>query len=355
MGSRKGNIPNYNPNPPKSKKPTPTSVLDRMEDGREYHSIVGLKNISIDIGSDMKKAMDEISAIRGRHIMCYIANTLNPVLQGKCSLSLDNGDDAPFIEILKSIPENVKDIDIILVTPGGSADTVDYMVKKLRERYDNIAFILPYMAMSAGTIFCLSGDELIMSESAYIGPIDPQVPSKNGMYVPAQAIMTLVEDIKSRGDEQIKKGLKPDWTDIEILRSLDPKELGNAINASSLSTRLVTEYLRCYKFRTWDKHSDGRDVSDEERTQRAGEIAKLLCNNSVWLSHGSHITREIAKEKCQLRITNPESIMGLDKAIRRFWALMRLVLENNLIAKIYATDGYFLFKSLNIGSKASVK
>ena len=49
-------------------------------------------------------------------------------MQGKCSLSLDNGDDAPFIEILKSIPENVKDIDIILVTPGGSADTVDYMV-----------------------------------------------------------------------------------------------------------------------------------------------------------------------------------------------------------------------------------
>ena len=223
MGSRRSNIPNYNTNPPKSRKPVQTSILDKMEDGREYQSIVGLNNISIDIGSEMKKAMDDISSIRRRRVMCYISNTLNPVLAGKCSLSLDNGDDAPFIEILKSIPEDVKDIDIILVTPGGSADTVDYIVKKLRNRFNNIAFILPYMAMSAGTIFCLSGDELIMSESAYFGPIDPQVPSKNGMYVPAQAIITLIEDIKKRGSDQIKKGLNPDWTDLE---TLTPKNWG---------------------------------------------------------------------------------------------------------------------------------
>lgn len=51
------------------------------------------------------------------------------------------------------------------------------------------------MAMSAGTIFCMSGDELIMDEAAFIGPIDPQVPSRNGMYVPAQSLMTLIDEI----------------------------------------------------------------------------------------------------------------------------------------------------------------
>ena len=345
--SRNNNFPNYNPNPPVkrlSPQPLAGSLLDLMVDGREYQSIVG-KNISVQLDVEMKKALEEIQAIRKRPIICLISNTLNRSIAGIVSTSIDNTDDAPFMEILRNIPENVKAIDIILVTPGGLAETVDYFVKKLRERFDSIAFILPYMAMSAGTIFCLSGDELIMSDSAYIGPIDPQVPSRGGMYVPAQSIMTLIAAIKGRGEQQMKKGLKPDWTDIQILNHIDPKELGNAISASELSTRLVTEYLEQYKFRDWIKHSEGGEVTPEERNKRAREIANLLCNNAFWLSHGSRITREIAVKKLHLRVTFPETIEGLDRAIRRFWALMQLTLESNPIAKIYSYGDYFLFRS----------
>lgn len=348
----KGRGPAYNPHPPasraKSIPPVHTSLLDKMVDGREYQSIVGLNNVSVNLGAEMSRAMNEIRAIRNRPIICYIANTLNSTVVGKTSISIDNTDDTPFIEILNTIPKDEKAIDIILVTPGGSADTVDYFVKKLRGRFDSIAFILPYMAMSAGTILCMSGDELIMSESAYFGPIDPQVPSRGGVFVPAQSIMTLIATIKARGEEQLKKGCKPDWTDVQILNHLDPKELGNAITASALSTRLVSEYLKQYKFRDWAMHSDGREVTPDERNARANEIAKLLCNNSVWLSHGSRITREIAVNTCKLKVTYPETIEGLDRAIRRFWALMQLTLENNPIAKIYASGDYFLFRSANI-------
>lgn len=342
-------FPNYNPNPPVKRVPQPVagSLLDLMVDGREYQSIVG-KNVSFQLDVEMKRALDEIQTIRQRPIFCYISNTLNHSLAGKVSTSIDNTDDAPFMEILRNIPVDVKAIDILLVTPGGLADTVDYFVKKLRERFDSIAFILPYMAMSAGTIFCLSGDELIMTESAYIGPIDPQVPSRGGMYVPAQSIMTLIETIKKRGEDQMKKGLKPDWTDVQILNHIDPKELGNAIIASAQSTRLVTEYLKLYKFRDWNEHSGGGEVTPEERNARAAEIAALLCNNSVWLSHGSRITREIAVDICKLKVTYPENTEGLDRAIRRFWALMQLTLENSPIAKIYSYGDYFLFRNANI-------
>lgn len=325
-----------------------TSLLDKMIDGREYQSIIGLNNISVDLGNEMKKAMNEIRSIRKRPIICYIANTLNPMIRGAASISIDNTDDAPFIEILRSIPTEEKKVDIILVTPGGSADTVEYFVRKLRSRFDDIAFILPYMAMSAGTIFCMSGDELIMSDSAYIGPIDPQVPSKGGMFVPAQSIISLIENIKLRGIEQLKKGEQPDWTDIQLLNHIDPKELGNAINASALSTKLVAEYLKLYKFRTWTVHKNGSSVTEEERNKRASEIASLLCNNSIWLSHGSRITREIAVEKCHLKVEYPELTENLDRAIRRFWALLQFTLENNPIAKIYATNEYFLFRSVGV-------
>lgn len=347
--SSKNAIPNYNPHPPiKRVQPiSSNSILDLMVDGREYQSVLG-HNVTIQLDVEMKRALDDIQAIRNRPLFCFMSNTLNRSFPVNVSISIDNSDDGPFMEILKNIPSNIKAIDIVLVTPGGLAETVDYFVKKLRERFESIAFILPYMSMSAGTIFCLSGDELIMSDTSYIGPIDPQVPSRGGMYVPAQSIITLISSIKTRGEEQLKKGLQPDWTDIQILNHIDPKELGNAITASALSTKLVTNYLAKYKFRDWKLHSDGTKVTSEERQKRAAEIAGLLCDNSYWLSHGSRITREIAVEECKLKVTFPENVPGLDRAIRRFWALMQITFENNPIAKIYSYGDYFLFRKVNI-------
>lgn len=345
--SKKNSIPNFNPNSPVKKFPVKASFLDLMQDGREYQSIVG-QNVTVDLGTEMTRAMKDISDIRNRPNLCYIANVLNPIVSNATSISIDNSDDTPFLEMLKCIPPDVSDIDIILVTPGGSADTVDYLVKKLRDRFDHVSFILPYMAMSAGTIFCMSGDELIMTEAGFFGPIDPQVPSKNGMYVPAQSLITLIATLQTRGQEQINQGKKPDWTDIQILNNLDPKEIGNAITASKLSTNLVTNYLKSYKFRTWTNHSDGSKVTEEEKSKRAMEIATQLCDNSIWLSHASRITREMATDICKLKVTLPETIDGFDRAIKRFWALMQITLENNPIAKIYSTGSYFLFRSVNI-------
>ena len=354
--SRRRDFPNFRNSPaPKIEPIRDGSFLDLMVDGREYQSIVGSPGIKVDLGAEMKRALSDISAIRQRPIICYLANMLNPTVTSNSSISIDNSDDTPFIEMLKAVPTEYRCVDIILVTPGGLADTVDYYVKKLRERFDSIGFILPYMAMSAGTIFCLSGDELIMEESAFIGPIDPQVPSRNGMLVPAQSLMTLISTIKARGEDQIKKGKQPDWTDILILKNLDPKELGNAITASALSTKLVTDYLFKYKFRDWKEHSAGGIVTEEERQGRAKEIANILCNNALWLSHGSRITREIAVNTCKLRITYPETIEGLDRAIRRFWALMRFTFENNPISKVYATGDYFLFRGIKLNQANGTK
>lgn len=51
--------------------------------------------------------------------------------------------------MIRNVPNENRELDIILVTPGGSAETVAYLVKQIRERFDHVAFILPYMAMSA--------------------------------------------------------------------------------------------------------------------------------------------------------------------------------------------------------------
>jgi len=324
-------------------RPLVTSLLDKMEDGHEFESLVRYRVVNLDIANEIRKSMTEIEDIRKRTVICYLSNVANQGI--KASTAIDYNDDLPFSEMISSVDPVVKDIDIIIVTPGGSAEQVAKFVDKLRPRFTNITFILPNIAMSAGTIFAMSGDDIIMDSRAYIGPIDPQVPSKDGRYVPAQAILTLISDIQKRGEDLLKKGQNPPWTDLQILRQLDGKEIGDALSASQYSIELVKNYLFDYKFKTWDKHSDGRIVTDKERRDQALKIAEKLCSHEQWKTHSRGITREVAWNECEIKITQPESIAGLDRVIRRFWALAYWVFENTAIYKTFISQNYCIFRS----------
>lgn len=200
--------------------------------------------------------------------------------------------------------------------------------------------------MSAGTIFSMSGDEIIMTKQSHIEPIDPQVRNVHGEFVPAQSILTLIDDIKFRGEEELKKGKQPIWSDLQILKNIDPKDIGNAISHSNYSIQIVEQYLFNYKFRTWTTHSStGLPVTDDDKTKRANEIASLLCKHSEWKNHGHAISREVAWDVCKLRITHAEEIGGLERAIRRMWAFFYWVFENTAVAKIFVSQNYCLIRN----------
>lgn len=324
------------------------SLMDIMEDGREFASLVKNKRIqtSVNLDRDIKKSFAEITSIRQRAIVAYLSNVVNQNI--RVSTAIDYGDDLPFNEMISSVPDEVKDIDILLVSPGGSAQQVSKFVDRLRSRFDSVHFILPNIAMSAATIFALSGDEIIMDSRAYIGPIDPQVMNKEGQYVPAQSILTLLDSIKSRGDKLIKQGQNPPWTDLQILRQIDGKEIGNAINASNYSIELAENYLSNYKFRSWENHANGARVTDDEKIAAAHAIAEKLCDHSQWKTHSRGITRELAWEACKIKIISAESIPGLERAIRRFWALIYWIFENTTIYKMFLAENYGIFRNARL-------
>ncbi len=324
--------------------PAVTSLLDNMIDGVEFESLIKVKAVNLNLVEEIRRSINEIETIRERPLFCYLGNIINTSI--KSSISIDYNDDLPFSEMISTVDKKVKDIDIILVTPGGSAQQVAKFVDKLRPRFDNVTFILPNMAMSAGTIFCMSGDEIIMGPNAYIGPIDPQVPNKDGTFMPAQAILTLIEDIQKRGEENIKKGQNPQWSDLQLLRQMDPKEIGNAISASQYSIELVKDFLYNYKFKTWINHSsDGKSVTDNEKMVKSEEIATHLCSHKEWKSHSRGITRKAAWEECKIKIMHTEDVLNLDRVIRRFWALFYWTFENTPMAKVFISKNYCIIRN----------
>lgn len=324
--------------------PTTSTLLDKMVDGREFESILSYKVVGLNVAAELRKAIKEIEDIRNRPLICYFANITNPRI--RVSTSIDFNDELPFSELVSTLGTSSENIDILLVTSGGSGQQVAKFVNKVRSKFKNVCFIIPSLAMSAGTIFIMSGDEIVMGPDSTFGPIDPQIPNKDGIFVPAQSILTLIETIQTRGQVEINKGQNPAWTDMQILRHIDPKDIGNAYNASNYSINLVQEYLYKYKFKNWNIHnSSGNPVTDAEKKQRAKEIAEILCNHGLWKSHNNGINRDIAESLCKLQITRTESIAGLDRAIRRFWALTYWVFENTKVAKVFLSQDYCIMRN----------
>jgi len=80
-------------------------------------------------------------------------------------------------------------IDLLLHTPGGLVLASLQIARAIRKHKGKVTVFVPHYAMSGGTLIALAADEIVMSEHAVLGPVDPQL----GEY-PAASIVRAIED-----------------------------------------------------------------------------------------------------------------------------------------------------------------
>lgn len=316
---------------------TVDSLLDNMQDGNEYGSIVSaVPQPSLDLFDEVVRGINKIEGLRERPCLVYVGNV---VRRESGDSGIDSTDDLPFIEMVQKVPAEIKKADIYLATLGGSAHQVSRFVNCLRARFDEIDFIIPSFCMSAGTLFALSGDNIWMTERACLGPIDPQVPTKDGRYVPAQALLLLIDQLQQQGDNAMKKGGTVPWAAVRIIDSIDKKELGDAITASRYSTMMASQFLNNYKFRNWRvRETSKQEVTSEYREERANQIADALASHDRWKSHGHAISRDVLWNEIKLRIEHPKG--ELERAVIRLWALFNWIFDKTSILKMIVSKEY---------------
>ena len=78
---------------------------------------------------------------------------------------------------------------------------------------------------------------------------------------------------------------------------------------------MLKKWLTTYKFKDWTIHSDGSAVTQEEKEQRALEIASKLSDNNVWKSHGRPIGIQVLKNDLHLEIVDFEKDSELNEII----------------------------------------
>ncbi len=222
-----------------------------------------------------------------------------------------------FIEDLKDDETKREKISVVLNTPGGSTETVEKLVEIVRYHYKEVLFIVPDEALSAGTIFALSGDAIYMDYTSSLGPIDPQVyVGEEG--VPALGYLDQVE-------KMIEKSANGKITDAELimLQNLDLAMLSRYEQAKNLTITLLKKWLVEFKFKDWNTHRTdpeklGKPVTGEEKKERAEEIATKLSDNKIWHSHGRKIGVQTLKDLLKLKIEDYSTDADLRGKIRAY-------------------------------------
>jgi hypothetical protein len=245
-----------------------------------------------------------------------------------------------FIEDLKEDSPGRNRLAIVLSTPGGSAETVEKMVEIVRHHYSEVYFVIPDEAMSAGTIFALSGDGIYMDYSSSLGPIDPQV--HNGKsWVPALGYLDQVQ-------KMMEKSAAGTITDAELvmLQNLDLAMLSRYEQAKNLSITLLKKWLVEYKFKDWSKHRTNQakldqSVTTEEKQTRAEEIANRLSDNKIWHSHGRKIGVRTLSHVLRLQIEDYTDNTDLRDRIREYFEFITEYINRHDIPIFLHSRRYF--------------
>lgn len=234
-----------------------------------------------------------------------------------------DGMEGNMLSVIEGISKDKKrdKLTVILTTNGGSAHTVERYVNIIRYHYKEVDFIIPDYAYSAGTIFCMSGDNIFMDYYSVLGPVDPQVQNKEGNWVPALGYLDKV-------NEMIKKASDDNLTQAEffILKDIDLAELRGYEQAKALTMDLLQTWLVQYKFKNWEKHQTdpkkkGQKVTKEEKIKRAAEIADKLSDNNRWKSHGRPINIQILEKELKLKIEDYSKESEMRSKIRSYYSM----------------------------------
>src|SRR6266700_2139216 len=128
---------------------------------------------AMDLFELRKACYKEIEAYRKRPLLVYATKFLDS-MPPRAPNFIDLSDVDGFTDLVNSITNSSK-IDILLHSPGGRPDATERIVQILRNRFEDINFLIPHSAYSAATMMALSGNKIIMHPSATLGPIDPQI------------------------------------------------------------------------------------------------------------------------------------------------------------------------------------
>jgi hypothetical protein len=143
------------------------------------------------------------------------------------------------IEQLEALPEDTKQLDILIASYGGDPMVAWRIMSLIRQRLDKVFVLIPQSAYSAATLLALGGDEIVMHPNGHLGPVDMQITTFNDM---GKAKRFSTEEITAFLDF-VRDNLKiTDQKHIRMLFEVICKEVGSlGIGFTARSSKLAVD------------------------------------------------------------------------------------------------------------------
>lgn len=157
-------------------------------------------------------------------------------------------EDAELIEnVLRSCDTDQFDgLDLMVHSPGGMPDAAGDLIRVCRTYSKSFRVVIPNMAMSAATVLAMGADEILMSETSKLGPIDPQMvfQTKEGAFMRAaksfiDAFSSLVKEANA-----LAGAGQPIAGHLHLLTKQDPSWIIECIRARNATTALAKRVLQ---------------------------------------------------------------------------------------------------------------
>jgi hypothetical protein len=192
-------------------------------------------------------------------------------------------------------------------------------VDTIRHHYQEVDFFIPGTAMSAGTVLVMSGDAIHMDYYSRLGPIDPQVQRPNGGWVPASGYLVQYERLLQKD----RDGTLTTTEAAILLEKFDQAEMHLFEQARELTITLLKEWLAKYKFKNWlVTQTSRRQVTAQDRIDRAAAIAEALNDTQRWHSHNRGISMDVLTRELKLVIADFGQVPELSKRLRSYHKLL---------------------------------
>ncbi len=101
---------------------------------------------------------------------------------------IDLNDAEDVLEAIRATPSD-KPLEFVMHTPGGLVLPALQIARAIKAHPAKTTIFVPHYAMSGGTLIALAADEIVLSDHAVLGPIDPQIGG-----LPAASVLRVAQE-----------------------------------------------------------------------------------------------------------------------------------------------------------------
>jgi len=261
-----------------------------------------LAKIQKEVAQDHSTRVELIKALEknlGRRVLAFFTTFTFPA-------GIHQGDANMLESVLRKM-DLKKGLTLIISSPGGSGLEAERIVNVCRTySNDDFEVLVPGQAKSAATIICFGANQILMSKTSELGPIDPQVTLEENETLKVFSIHNIIESYKSLFQRAVEtKGKLEPF--IAQLEHYDEREIAEYARQVELSNDIAVKLLKLSMMKKLDRKTiqkkvdiflqpfstkvHGRPIFIDEAKKSGLKLVEIGVRSELWQFANEYYTR----------------------------------------------------------------